>query len=179
MLAKVKIATKIAKGMAYIHQGEIMHRDLKSANVLLGKHMEVKIIDFGSSVVLLKRGQNLQRNMGTTAWIAPEVFVSSQYSKSADVYSFGIVLWEIVMRRCQPYEGVCKIFDLPTAVPAGVRPPLPELGACPAAITALMQQCWHANPSARPSFTEVTRRLYDVYKTLFIARGKGDSAPLG
>ena len=91
------IALDIANGMAYLHSQAILHRDLKPSNVLLTNNKRAKISDFGMSVAIT--GQELTAETGTYRWMAPEVIKHESYSSNADVYSFGIVLWQLITVR--------------------------------------------------------------------------------
>ena len=91
------IALDIADGMAYLHSQAILHRDLKPSNVLHTNNKRAKISDFGMSVALT--GQELTAETGTYRWMAPEVIKHESYSSNADVYSFGIVLWQLITVR--------------------------------------------------------------------------------
>ncbi len=100
-------------------------------------------------------------NLGTTAWCAPEVFTNTakaQYSLKVDVYSFGIVLWELWERQ-KPFEEMASRFDIVDAIKAGNRPAISI--TCPPALKALMQRCWHTDPERRPKFKYIVRYLKD------------------
>jgi serine/threonine protein kinase len=90
------IALDIANGMAYLHARQVIHRDLKPSNVLLTRDHRAKISDFGMSVA--NRGQELTAETGTYRYMAPEVIRHESYSSNADVYSFGILLWQLITR---------------------------------------------------------------------------------
>lgn len=98
------------QGMNYLHLCSIMHRDLKSGNVLLDSHGTVKISDFGLSCVLEigHSSSDLTAETGTYRWMAPEVIRHEPYSTKADVYSFGVVLWEMITKD-QPFRGMTPI----------------------------------------------------------------------
>ena len=106
------IALDIANGMAYLHSQAILHRDLKPSNVLLTNNKRAKISDFGMSVALT--GQELTAETGTYRWMAPEVIKHESYSSNADVYSFGIVLWQLITVRRNKVLifSTCIIFAL-------------------------------------------------------------------
>ena len=109
------IALDIANGMAYLHSQAILHRDLKPSNVLLTNNKRAKISDFGMSVALT--GQELTAETGTYRWMAPEVIKHESYSSNADVYSFGIVLWQLItVRRNIPRYMKCSILLYYTCV---------------------------------------------------------------
>jgi tRNA A-37 threonylcarbamoyl transferase component Bud32 len=105
-----RISKEIAMGMNYLHLCSIMHRDLKSGNVLLDTHGTVKISDFGLSCVLEigSASSELTAETGTYRWMAPEVIRHEPYSNKADVYSFGVVLWEMIAKD-QPFRGMTPI----------------------------------------------------------------------
>lgn len=90
------IALDIANGMAYLHSRQVIHRDLKPSNVLLSRDHRAKIADFGMSVA--NTGQELTAETGTYRYMAPEVIRHESYSSNADVYSFGILLWQLISR---------------------------------------------------------------------------------
>jgi serine/threonine protein kinase len=100
-----RLANDMAQGMGYLHEHSVMHRDLKSSNVLLDAQGTAKISDFGLSCVLeLGRSADLTAETGTYGWMAPEVIRHEPYSSKADVYSFGVVLWELLAKDI-PFKG--------------------------------------------------------------------------
>jgi len=159
-LEKLRLALCICKAMCYLHEHNVIHRDLKSANVLLGSNRVVQVTDFGISRVV--DDNQMTMNIGTTAWIAPEIFESGTYSLSADVYSFSIVLWEIITAET-PYDGA-STWSIPGKVMKGERPPIP--GQCPQTIKTLLSKCWDNHPSNRPDFNTIKEELYELYKRL-------------
>lgn len=93
--------------------------------------------------------------VGTLEFMAPEILSHEIYSKEADVYSFAIVLWQMISRK-EPFESL-SIFSIPEHVCKGVRPQIPP--SCPQRIALLIKSCWHAKPSFRPDFGEICRVL--------------------
>ncbi|POM61832.1 TKL protein kinase, partial [Phytophthora palmivora] len=120
-----RLAAEMAMGMNYLHLCSIMHRDLKSGNVLIDSHGTAKISDFGLSCVLeIGSSSDLTAETGTYRWMAPEVIRHEPYSNKADVYSFGIVLWELLARD-QPFRGLTPIQAAFAVARQQMRPALP------------------------------------------------------
>ncbi|XP_017099375.2 mitogen-activated protein kinase kinase kinase isoform X1 [Drosophila bipectinata] len=169
----VNWAIQIARGMNYLHNEapmSIIHRDLKSSNVLIYEAIEdnhlqqktLKITDFG----LAREMYNTQRMSaaGTYAWMPPEVISVSTYSKSSDVWSYGVLLWELITGET-PYKG----FD-PLSVAYGVAVntltlPIPK--TCPETWGALMKSCWQTDPHKRPGFKEILKQLESIAHSKF------------
>lgn len=162
---KASIAVDVADALAYLHAYEtpIIHRDLKSKNVLLADDFNAKISDFGIS-----RMQDLEetmtREVGTVAWIAPEVLKGARYTEKADIYSFGVLITEL--DTCHlPYTigfGSDKHKRTNTwiasMVSAGVLQPV-LLDSCPASVRELALECMQFDPDNRPSAGDIVKRL--------------------
>ena len=146
-----RIALEIARGMNYLHsfQPPIVHRDLKTMNILLDKNLQVKIADFGSSKFL---DVSMSKQKGTFQWMAPEVIRTNTYTEKADVYSFGIILNEIAMRK-PPYYGIDKK-EVAKNV-ASKNDYRPAIKNCPKEFAELMIKCWDFYPSKRPTFSQI------------------------
>ncbi|XP_073340187.1 mitogen-activated protein kinase kinase kinase 10 [Pagrus major] len=164
----VNWAVQIATGMDYLHNlafVPIIHRDLKSSNILILEPPErddlcgkiLKITDFG-----LAREWHQTTKMsaaGTYAWMAPEVIKLSLFSKSSDVWSFGVLLWELLTGEV-PYREIDAL-----AVAYGVamnKLTLPIPSTCPEPFAQLLGECWSPNPHSRPSFTSILTRLQAI-----------------
>lgn len=145
----------VAQGMAWLHHHNILHRDLKSANILLDGAGNARIADFGLAKIYSGR-QVLTGGLGTYQWAAPEVLAHQRYSEKADVYSFGIVLWECLTRRI-PYEGMTAVQAAVGVVNHGLRPEIPR-GTAPE-VADLVRACWAAVPEQRPSFMQIEVQL--------------------
>ncbi|XVE67553.1 hypothetical protein DITRI_Ditri08aG0170100 [Diplodiscus trichospermus] len=155
------IAMDAAFGMEYLHSKNIVHFDLKCDNLLVNLKDSVrpicKVGDFGLSKI--KRNTLVTGGVrGTLPWMAPELLngSSSKVSEKVDVFSFGIVLWEILTGE-EPYANMHYGAIIGGIVSNTLRPPVPSY--CDPEWKLLMEQCWAPDPVARPSFTEIARRL--------------------
>ena len=148
-----RVSCGAARGMAYLHSGNppVLHRDLKSANLLLDESYTTKVCDFGLSR-LKAQTRSMTANCGTVQWMAPEVLANKVYDEKADVYSFGIIVWELLSREC-PYEGMTAIQCALAVLNRDKRPEIPKW--CPPGLHALIKSCIKKDPASRPTFTEV------------------------
>ncbi|XP_057471422.1 uncharacterized protein LOC130760219 [Actinidia eriantha] len=158
---KLIIAMDAAFGMEYLHLKNIVHFDLKCDNLLvnLGNPQRpiCKVGDFGLSRI--KRNTLVSGGVrGTLPWMAPELLngSSSRVSEKVDVFSFGITMWEILTGE-EPYANMHCGAIIGGIVSNTLRPPIPD--RCSPEWKKLMEECWSPNPTARPSFTEITNRL--------------------
>uniref|UniRef100_A0A4W3JDE3 Mitogen-activated protein kinase kinase kinase 7 n=1 Tax=Callorhinchus milii TaxID=7868 RepID=A0A4W3JDE3_CALMI len=152
-----------AQGVAYLHGMKpkaLIHRDLKPPNLLLVAGGTVlKICDFGTACDIQTHMTN---NKGSAAWMAPEVFEGSNYSEKCDVFSWGIILWEVITRR-KPFDEIGgPAFRIMWAVHNGTRPPL--IKNLPKPIESLMTRCWSKDPAQRPSMEEIVRIMMHLMK---------------
>ncbi|PIN16258.1 Tyrosine kinase [Handroanthus impetiginosus] len=153
----LKFAIDVCKGMEYLHQKNVIHRDLKTANLLMDTCNVVKVADFGVARFQNKGGV-MTAETGTYRWMAPEVINHQPYDQKADVFSFAIVLWELVTAKV-PYDTMTPL-QAALGVRQGLRPELPK-NAHPKLLN-LMQRCWEAVPSDRPSFSEIRVELEEL-----------------
>ncbi|XP_038606904.1 mitogen-activated protein kinase kinase kinase 20 isoform X1 [Tachyglossus aculeatus] len=146
-------ATDVAKGMHYLHMEapvKVIHRDLKSRNVVIAADGVLKICDFGAS-----RFHNHTTHMslvGTFPWMAPEVIQSLPVSETCDTYSYGVVLWEMLTREV-PFKGLEGLQVAWLVVEKNERLTIPS--SCPRSFAELMRQCWEADSKKRPSFKQI------------------------
>eukprot|EP00475_Leptophrys_vorax_P041281 TRINITY_DN77854_c0_g1_i1.p1 TRINITY_DN77854_c0_g1~~TRINITY_DN77854_c0_g1_i1.p1 ORF type:complete len:292 (+),score=19.79 TRINITY_DN77854_c0_g1_i1:106-876(+) len=159
----VKLALHVARGLEYLHAHDVVHRDLKSDNLLMDHKNVVKIADFGVARTEAKNPGDMTCETGTVRWMAPEVIDHKPYTRKVDVYSFGIVLWELV--TCElPFKGSTFIQLAYNVVNKNMRPEVPP--TCNPELAKLMTECWDADANRRPEFTEVVSRLEKIQEEM-------------
>lgn len=158
----ISIALEIAQGMEYIHSQGVIHRDLKPENILFDQDFCVKIADFGIACEEAY-SDSLGEDPGTYRWMAPEMIKHKHYGRKVDVYSFGLVLWEMVTGRI-PYEEMTPVQAAFAVVDKNLRPAFPT--ECPAALRALIEQCWASLPEKRPEFWQIVNIFEQFESTL-------------
>eukprot|EP00850_Spirogloea_muscicola_P001579 SM000006S19344 [mRNA] locus=s6:214523:219235:+ [translate_table: standard] len=168
-LAALKVLRDAARGMDFLHRRGVVHRDLKAANLLIDEHDVVKVCDFG--VARMKPGggpgeaageaSEMTAETGTYRWMAPEVLEHCPYDHRVDVYSFGIMIWEILTGDI-PYAGLTPLQAAIGVVQRQLRPVMPT--TAPPKLKELAQRCWSTNPADRPEFDEILAILEDCMK---------------
>ena len=168
---KLKILQEIAKGMIFLHSNSYIHRDLKSLNILMSSEVnqsndaiQLKISDFGLSR-MFSDDSFMTGQLGTCHWMAPEVLNASNYTNKADIYSFGIVMYEVITRET-PYKGKTHEEIHTQILLHRLRPDLSIIPPnCPAALRSLMVLCWDQDCKKRPSFSSIL----DILNTISIS----------
>eukprot|EP00210_Caulerpa_lentillifera_P001441 g1383.t1 len=158
LLEVCRIALDVSRGMDYLHRMHIIHRDLKTANLLIDNTGTVKIADFGVARIM-DAVCCATAETGTYRWMAPEVIEHKPYDHKIDVYSFGILLWELLTGEV-PYRGMTPLQAAVSVVQRNLRPPIPM--HCPVSLAHLMHACWARSPSSRPDFSEITQSLIEM-----------------
>ena len=157
-----RIALEIAQGLAFLHacQPPILHRDLKSHNVLLDKDCHAKLSDFGLSKIKQESrssASSQQESVGTVAWMAPELFRRrARYELGSDMYSYGMVLWELTTRT-MPWSDAHNNALIMQWVSQGDREDIPP--STPLPIATLIRKCWASDPAERPSAEQAMQVL--------------------
>ena len=183
---RIQCAMDIAEGMVFIHSKGIIHRDLKSLNILCDENGRCLIADLGlakkmdaqdashdlSSAIGNSKNDGSQPVAsawkGTVPWMAPEV-IRSGYNKSVDVYSFGVIMWELITGRV-PWFGTQYTFShqIMMAVSQGKRPSVKkkELVDVPLGFAKLMKRCWDTKSNVRPKFADIVNELNTIMNNL-------------
>jgi len=157
--ATLKLGEEIASAMAYLHP-TVVHRDLKSQNVLLDRDGKAKVCDFGIAKFkdhTFLTTRNVQA--GTPSYMAPEMFAAGDVDEKCDVFSFAVLLWECITGRT-PWETYTSPMQIIFAV--GVQRIRPEIPLdTPGMLRELIEECWEHSPAKRPSFTLILDRIQD------------------
>ncbi|XP_061427258.1 proto-oncogene tyrosine-protein kinase receptor Ret isoform X1 [Lethenteron reissneri] len=154
----VSFAWQISRGMTYLADMKLVHRDLAARNVLVAEGRKMKISDFGLSRDVYEGDSYVKRTKGRipVKWMAIESLFEHMYTSQSDVWSFGILLWEIMTLGGTPYPGIPpeRLFNL---LKTGYRMEKPE--NCSDDLYGLMQRCWTHDPARRPHFAEISKDL--------------------
>lgn len=163
----LKILRDAARGLDFLHRRGIVHRDLKAANLLVDENDVVKLCDFGVARLLPSKQSQQQQlvgestaktrpdmtaETGTYRWMAPEVMEHQPYDHRADIFSFGVTIWEVITGDL-PYSGLTPLQAAIGVLQRNLRPTLPP--NLPSRVSSLLTRCWAADPNARPDFTEI------------------------
>lgn len=162
---RLEMLQDVAAGMEFVHAKRCVHGDLRSPNLFLGEGDKVKIGDFGFSKVINDTSRVDTSRVSNPRWMAPEVLQNSQFTKQGDVFSFGIIMWEMLTWRI-PYSELQDAQVMFQVMMSGRRPTIPPSeqlpgppGPCLHKYIELMKQCWDPEPEQRPEFAHIARRL--------------------
>ncbi|XP_049377468.1 uncharacterized protein LOC125842248 [Solanum stenotomum] len=160
---RIHMALDIARGMNYLHHFNppIVHRDLKSSNLLVDKNWTVKVGDFGLSRLKHETYLTTKNGKGTPQWMAPEVLRNEPSDEKADIYSFGVILWELATEKI-PWDnlnsmqviGAVGFMNQRLDIPKNVDPQW----------VSIIESCWHSEPQLRPTFLELVDKLKDMLR---------------
>uniref|UniRef100_A0A673GFD3 receptor protein-tyrosine kinase n=1 Tax=Sinocyclocheilus rhinocerous TaxID=307959 RepID=A0A673GFD3_9TELE len=155
----VGMLSGIAAGMKYLSDMNYVHRDLAARNVLVNSNLECKVSDFGLSRVLEDYPEGTYTTTGgkiPIRWTAPEAIAYRKFTSASDVWSFGIVMWEVMSFGERPYWDMSN-HEVMKSINEGFRLPAPM--GCPSAVNQLMLQCWMQDRSKRPRFVDIVNLL--------------------
>jgi len=155
----IAMVLDIGRAMAYLDTKGLVHRDLAARNILVDEHFKVKLADFGlgrfatdDSYYVMEQKYGLPFKS-----TAPEALRKKKFSSQSDVWSFGILLWEMIQHGDEPYPGVFSIREILKLLATGERLEVTE--ECPPELLKLMNDCWVEQPKQRPTFSEIVSRL--------------------
>jgi hypothetical protein len=159
----VYMATQVAAGMSHLSENKVVHRDLAARNVLVDSQLCCKVADFGFARDVYTEDYYRKRAGGKVPfkWMAPESLLDSVSTSASDVWSFGVVMWEIVTLGASPYPMV-NVSDLLTKLRNGYR--MEQPAGCPDEYYSIMKSCWQDAPSARPTFPTLTKSIAALAK---------------
>ncbi|KAJ1155011.1 hypothetical protein NDU88_007747 [Pleurodeles waltl] len=162
---QIDIAAQVAAGMAYLESQNYIHRDLAARNVLVGEHHIYKVADFGLARVFQEEDGIYEPRCDTKLpikWTAPEAVRGNKFSIKSDVWSFGVLLSEIVTFGKMPYSGMTGM-QVVQQVERGYRMPQPP--SCPKELYDIMLECWNSVPDNRPTFETLQWKLEDFFES--------------
>lgn len=163
ILDQLHMARQVASGMVYLSDRGYVHRDLATRNCLVGNSLTVKISDFGlaRSIHSMDYYHGSDKDAIPIRWMPPEAILYNKFSSQSDIWSFGVLLWEIFTFALQPYYGMTHE-EVINYLRAGSILEAPE-HATPA-VYELMKSCWHRKPSSRPSFAFLHKSLHFMHE---------------
>lgn len=157
----LKIAKDVANGMRHLESKLCVHRDLAARNILIGEGLVAKVADFGLSRDISQDGEYIKFTEGKVPWLWMSMeSLRGINTTMSDVWSFGVVLWEIVTLGERPYTGIIGIVELFTMLQDGMR--LEKPPHCSKELYDIMLQCWQETPEDRPTFKDLHSKLHSI-----------------
>ncbi|RGB40415.1 kinase-like domain-containing protein [Rhizophagus diaphanus] len=171
----------IALGLEQIHELNIIHKDFHSGNIFFNNQANyfitgrVVIGDLGISKSAIESGDD-NENYGIIPYMAPEIFQRQKYSKSSDIYSYGMIMWELMTGR-KPFWDRNHDTELIIDICDGLRPPI-VTNQAPGGYIELMKECWHSDPSKRPTAGDIRKKLRSIFGSGAKIIGSSDIGPV-
>lgn len=156
---RFRIAADTALGLQHLHEANVLHRDIKSLNILLDRDSRAKLCDFG--LATLKASSTLSDPKGTVAWMAPEILEGGDPTKAADIYGLGMVFWELATRRL-PYQKAGRAAV--GWIMKGIQEEILESDKCPEKFAQIIRACWQKDPAKRPTASVIAEQLAVLYQ---------------
>lgn len=152
----MRMARHCALGLEFLHNAGVMHRDVKSMNILIGEDYSCKYTDFGTAKIVSEQHKYHTINSGTPLWMAPEVKYSNKYSFSADIYSLGLVLYEIFEGKLPRYNQFTNTVELPRSFKS----------------SSIVLVCVNPNPKLRPTASVVVTKINKMINNVLLRTRK-------
>ena len=158
----IDMGAQIASGMAYLEKNNCIHQDLTAGNILIGENLICKLANFELAHILFIDENIYKAPEGTPfpcKWTAPEAAMYARFTIKSDVWSFGILLYELITHGCHPYPGMTSTQVL-RALRKGYHMPCPK--DCPELLYKIMRECWKYDATSRPTFETLQCRMEEL-----------------
>jgi len=156
---KLNILIHIVQGLNHLHNQNIIHRDFHSGNILYENEIDIVISDLGISKSSMDKNDN--EIYGIISYMAPEILQGKEYTTASDIYSFGMIMWELIMGR-MPFWDQNNDIGLIIKICKNFRPPI--IKNTPKGYNELMQECWDSDPNKRPTTSDILEKLINIEK---------------
>src|SRR6266498_109135 len=157
---KLNILEHIAEGLDHIHDQNIIHRDFHIGNILYENEIDIVISDLGISKSSTKSIDNDDEIYGVISYMAPEILQQKEYTLASDIYSFSMIMWELMIGR-MPFWDQNNDIELIIKICKNFRPPI-IIKNTPKGYNELMQECWDSDPNKRPTAFDIREKLINI-----------------
>src|SRR5688500_9340470 len=154
---KLKILQKIIEGLKHLHNQKIIHRDFHSGNILYENEFDIVISDLGISKSSIDNDDD--EIYGVISYMAPEILQGKKYTIASDIYSLGMIMWELITGR-MPFWDQKNDIGLIVNICKNIRPPI--IKNTPKGYIELMQECWNPDPNKRPTASNIYEELINI-----------------